>query len=47
MGWHGRSAEGVINNLGKADLERGKGSTVARAFRLLGVTESREPDLKT
>lgn len=39
MGRKRHSAEEVINKLRQADVELGKGSTVAGVCRLLGVTE--------
>jgi transposase-like protein len=39
MGRKRHSAEEVINKLRQADVELGKGSTVASVCKLLGVTE--------
>lgn len=40
MGRKRHSAEEVINKLRQADVELGKGATVAGACKLLGVTEA-------
>jgi hypothetical protein len=39
------SAEEVINKLRQADVELGKGNTVAGVCRLLGVTEPTYPEV--